>query len=151
MKVILKETISSLGIIGSEITVKNGYARNYLLPQGKALIANKASRDYFAQAKAKIDLKIAKEKSLAEELAKKVENIVITLKAKLKETAKDTKEIFGSIGIRDIMKELESKDVAINKKQLLLVSPIKETGEYKVSVNLYKNIEPKITVNVIPE
>ncbi|MGD8837597.1 MAG: 50S ribosomal protein L9, partial [Desulfobacteraceae bacterium] len=73
MKVILKETIDSLGIIGSEVTVANGYARNYLLPQGKAVPATDQYRKLLEHERAKFDLQIAKEKELAEQMAQKLE------------------------------------------------------------------------------
>jgi len=83
MKVILKETIELLGIIGSEVKVKDGYARNYLIPQGKAVTATQQNRNVLAQQKAKLDLQIAKERATAEEMAKKVEGVVCRLTAKV--------------------------------------------------------------------
>ena len=74
MKVILKETINSLGIIGSEVAVADGYARNYLLPQDKAVLATPQNRRIMEQEKAKFEIQIAKERTLAEEMAQKLEN-----------------------------------------------------------------------------
>ncbi len=152
MKVILRETISNLGIIGTEVTVKDGYARNYLLPQGKALIANEKNRNYFEQAKTKIALKIEKEKAFAEDLQKKLEAISITVKAKLKDIEdNEKKEIYGSVGVRDIIDELKAQNVEVEKKDIILPAPIKNIGEYKVPIFLYQNVEAKITVNVVTE
>ena len=72
MQVILKETIESLGIIGTEVNVAKGYARNYLLPQGKAILANPANRALMKQQKARVEMQIAKEKAFAEEMAAKL-------------------------------------------------------------------------------
>lgn len=147
MNVILKETIPTLGIIGAEVTVADGYARNYLLPQGKALEATEANRKVLAQAKAKFELQIAKEKALAEEMAKKVEAIVCKISAKVAEENR----LYGSVTTHDIMESLKNQDVEIERRMLLLSAPIKEIGTYKVAVRLYKDVEPEITVEVVAE
>ena len=79
MKIILKETIESLGIIGSEVTVANGYARNYLLPQNKAVRATPQNRKMMEKERAKFEIQIAKEKGLAEEMAKRLEGVVFII------------------------------------------------------------------------
>ena len=147
MKVILKETISSLGIIGSEVVVADGYARNYLLPQGKAVIATPANMKLMEQEKKKVDAQIAKEKSIAEEMAARISEVKCEISAKV---AEDTR-LYGSVTIQDIMDNLENQDVKIEKRMLLLSKPIKELGEYKVPVRVYKDVEPEITVVVVPE
>lgn len=147
MRVILKETIDTLGIAGSECDVAPGYGRNYLLPQGKAILATPENRKVMELAKAKLDLQIAKERKLAEEMAEKVKTVVCTIKAKVHE---DTK-LYGSVTTHDIKDALDSQDVQIERRSILLAEPIKEIGEYKVPVRLYKDVEPEITVNVVPE
>ena len=147
MKVILQETIDTLGIIGSEVTVAPGYARNYLLPQGKAVLATPQNRKMIEQAKAKFELQIAKEREFAEEMAKKVVEISCKITAKVS----DENRLYGSVTTHDIMNALKDQDVKIERRMLLLADPIKELGSYKVPVRLYKDVEPEITVEVIEE
>jgi large subunit ribosomal protein L9 len=147
MKVILKETINSLGIIGSEVTVAKGYARNYLLPQNKAVPATPENRNMLAQEKAKFELQIAKEKKIAEEMADRLEGVVCTISAKVSEEDR----LYGSITVRDILKALENQDIEVEKRMVLLTEPIKTLGTHKVPIRVYKEVEPEITVEVIPE
>jgi large subunit ribosomal protein L9 len=146
MKLILKETIESLGIIGSEVDVADGYARNYLLPQGKAVVATLANRQILAQQKAKFDLQIAKEKSLAEEMAEKLEAVVCTIQAKVS----DEDRLYGSVTARDILDSLASQEITLEKRNLLLKEPIKTLGTYKVPIRVYAGVEPEITVEIVP-
>jgi len=147
MRVILKETIDTLGIAGAECEVASGYGRNYLLPQGKAIIATPQNRKVMEQTKAKLELQIAKERKLAEEMANKIKEIVCTIKAKVHEE----NYLYGSVTTHDIKESLNNQEVMVERRAILLAEPIKEIGEYKVPIRLYKNVEPEITVNVIPE
>ncbi len=147
MKVILAETIESLGIIGSEVKVADGYARNYLLPQKKAVIANLQNRKLFKQQKARVDLQIAKEKGLAEEMAKRLEGVVCTIAAKVSEENR----LYGSVTPRDIIDALAGMGIVVEKKMLLLQEPIKTLGSYQVPIRVYKDVEPEITVEIISE
>ncbi len=147
MKVILKETIDTLGIAGSECEVAAGYGRNYLLPQGKAILATRQNRKIMEQTRAKLELQIAKERKLAEEMAGKVKDVVCTIKAKVHEDVR----LYGSVTSHDIKDSLNSQDVLVERRAILLAEPIKELGEYKVPIRLYKNVEPEITVKVIAE
>lgn len=147
MKVILKETISSLGIIGSEVNVAKGYARNFLLPQDKAVIATDQNRKLLAQQKAKFELQIAKEKEVAEEMAKRLEGVSCTITAKVS----DEDRLYGSVTARDILDSLAKQDIEIEKRMLLLSEPIKILGTFKVPIRVYKGVKPEITVEVVPE
>ncbi len=147
MKVILKETISSLGIIGSEVKVADGYARNYLLPQGKAVVATEANRKLLAQQKAKFDLQIAKEKEAAEEMAKRLEGVKCTIAAKVS----DEDRLYGSVTVREILDALAKQQIEIEKRMLLLPEPIKALGTYSVPIRVYTGVEPEITVEIVPE
>ena len=147
MKVILKETIDSLGIIGSEVTVAKGYARNYLLPQDKAVLATPQNRRMLEQEKAKFDLQIAKEKKIAEEMAASLEGVSCTITAKVSEEDR----LYGSIGVRDIIKALATEGVTVEKRMILLSEPIKTTGTHKIPIRVYKEVEPEITLEVVPE
>ena len=147
MKVILKETISSLGIIGSECDVAPGYARNYLFPQGKAVEATDRQKKLMEQERAKLELQIAKEKKLAEEMAEKVNDVECTVRRKVVEETK----LYGSVSVKDVRDALENEGVQVDKRSILLVEPIKEVGEYKIPVRLYKDVEPEITLKVEAE
>lgn len=147
MKVILKETIDSLGIIGSEVNVAKGYARNYLLPQNKALLATPENRNMLAQEKAKFELQIAKEKKIAEEMAARLEEVACKITAKVSEEDR----LYGSITVRDIMDALQEQGVEVEKRMILLTEPIKTIGIHKVPVRVYKEVEPEITVEIVPE
>ncbi len=147
MKVILKETIDSLGIIGSEVSVADGYARNYLFPQRKAVLATPQNRRMLEQEKAKFELQIAKERKVAEEMAQKLEGVVCKIKAKVSEEDR----LYGSVSIRDIIDALGEQDVVVEKRMVLLKEPIKALGTYSVPIRVYKEVEPEISVEVIPE
>ncbi|RLC16808.1 MAG: 50S ribosomal protein L9 [Deltaproteobacteria bacterium] len=147
MKVILKETIDTLGIAGAECDVAAGYGRNYLLPQGKAILATPQNRKVMEQAKAKLELQIAKERKIAEEMADKIKNVVCTIKAKVHEESR----LYGSVTTHDIKESLNKQEIMLERRSILLAEPIKEIGEYKVPIRLYKDVEPEITVTVIPE
>jgi large subunit ribosomal protein L9 len=147
MKVILKETIDSLGIIGSEVSVAKGYARNYLLPQQKAVPATPENRRMLAQEKAKFELQIAKEKKIAEEMAARLEGVVCRIEAKVSEEDR----LYGSVTVRDIIQALAKEGVELEKRMILLTEPIKSIGTHKVPVRVYKEVEPEITVEVVPE
>ena len=147
MKVILKETIESLGIIGSEVTVANGYARNYLLPQNKAVPATPQNRRILEQDKAKFEIQIARERKIAEEMAERLEGVFCTVAAKVSEEDR----LYGSVTVRDIINALAKQDVSVEKRMILLKEPIKAIGTYKVPIRVYNEVEPEITVEIVPE
>ena len=147
MKVILKETIDSLGIIGSEVNVAKGYARNYLLPQDKAVLATPENRKMLEQEKAKFELQIAKEKKIAEEMAERLQGVECKIAAKVSEEDR----LYGSITVRDILKALQDQGVEVEKRMILLTEPIKSIGTYKVPIRVYTEVEPEITVEIVPE
>lgn len=147
MKVILKETIDSLGIIGSEVNVAPGYARNYLLPQGKAVPATPQYRKILEHEKAKFDLQIAKEKELAQQMAQRLEGVGCEVTAKVHEGDR----LYGSITVRDIVDALAKNEIQVEKRMVLLKEPIKTTGTFQVPIRVYKDVEPEITVTVVPE
>ena len=147
MKVILKETIDSLGIIGSEVTVAKGYARNYLLPQQKAVLATPENHRALAQEKAKFDLQIAKEKKVAEEMAARLAEVSCKIAAKVSEEDR----LYGSITVRDVIKALAVEGVEVEKRMVLMTEPIKTIGTHKIPIRVYKEVEPEITLEVVPE
>ena len=147
MKLILKETINSLGIIGSEVTVADGYARNYLLPQDKAVLATPKNRRKMEHAKAKIEIQIVKERTMAEEMAQRLEGVVCRISAKVGEEDR----LYGSVTSRDIINALASQNIVVEKRMILMQEPIKKIGSFKIPVRVYKEVEPEITVEIVPE
>ncbi len=147
MKLILKETIESLGIVGSVVNVSEGYARNYLLPQKKAVLNTPQNLKMLEREKAKLEIQIAKEKGLAEEIAAKLEGVVCKITAKVSEEDR----LYGSISVRDIVDSLAANGFTVEKSMVLLAEPIKTLGTFTVPIRVYKGIKPNITVEVVPE
>jgi len=147
MKVILKETIEALGIVGSTVDVAKGYARNYLLPQDKAVVDTPQNRKMIQQQRVKFELQIAKEKKLAEEMASALEGVSCTISAKVSEADR----LYGSVTVRDIMDALAKKNITLDKRMILLKEPIKSIGTFTVPIRVYKGVEPEITVDVVAE
>ena len=147
IKVILKETINSLGIIGSEVRVADGYARNYLLPQEKAVLATPQNRRKMENEQAKFEIQIAKERTLAEEMAQKLENVVCQVSAKVSEEDR----LYGSVTARDIIDALAAQDIVVEKRIILLKEPLKTVGSFRVPIRVYNEVEPEITVEISPE
>lgn len=147
MKVILKETIESLGLVGSIVNVSEGYARNYLLPQKKAVLNTPQNLKMLEREKIKLEIQIAKEIGIAEETAKKLEGVVCRINAKVSEEDR----LYGSVSVRDIVDSLAAQGFTVEKSMILLGEPIKTLGTFNVPVRVYKGIKPVITVEVIPE
>lgn len=147
MKVILKETIESLGIIGSEVSVAKGYARNYLFPQGKAVEATPANHKKLELERTKVELQIAKEKGFAEEMAKRLEGVVCRIPAKV---AQDDR-LYGSVAARDILDALHGQGIDVEKHMVLLKEPIKAIGDFQIPLRIYKDVETEIKLQVVPE
>jgi large subunit ribosomal protein L9 len=147
MKVILKETIDSLGIIGSEVDVAKGFARNFLLPQGKAMLATPQNRRVLEQQRSKFELQIAKERKLAQEMAERLKGVAVTISAKVSEEDR----LYGSVTVREIVDALAEKDIKVEKRMVLLTEPLKTAGVHKVPIRVYKEVEPEISVEIVPE
>ncbi len=147
MRVILTQTIESLGIIGSEVEVKAGYARNFLLPQKMALVATPENRRRLDSEKAKFELQIAKERKLAEEMAQRLEGVACRIVAKVAEEDR----LYGSVGVRDIIDALAAQNIVVEKRMVLLTEPIKQLGSFKIPIRVYKGVEPEITLEVVSE
>lgn len=147
MKVILTETIESLGTIGDEVNVAKGYARNYLIPQNKAIVSTANNRKVFERRRAQLEHQLAKEATEAEMIAEKIRGAVCTIAGKVSEGDR----LYGSVSTRDIAEELKSQGFDVDKGMVMLSEPIKNLGSYIVPIRLYTNISPEITVRVVPE
>ncbi|MFC1895254.1 50S ribosomal protein L9 [Thermodesulfobacteriota bacterium] len=147
MKVILKETVDSLGIAGTTVDVRRGYARNYLLPKKKAILDTPANRRLMERTRLEIEVMITKEKALAEQVAERLEEVVLTIAAKVS----DEDRLYGSVSATEILKALEAIKIEVEKNMVKLPEPIKALGSYKVPIRLYQDVEPLITVEVVRE
>jgi large subunit ribosomal protein L9 len=145
MQVILKETIDTLGMAGTEVKVADGYARNYLFPQNKAVAATPANRKIMEQNRQKLELQIAKEKEIATQAAEKVAGVVCRIQARASKEGR----LYGSVSPSDICAALKEQGVEVSKRMIIIREPIKETGTYTVAINIYKDIHPEITVEVV--
>ena len=147
MELILKETIDSLGREGDVVKVKPGYARNYLLPQGKAVQATKENMAALEQNKAEIQARLDEQHKKAEALFKKLSGITL----EFEELAADDDKLFGSVTANDIFDRLAEKNVAVEKKNIFLPEPIKVLGEKKVTIKVGFDLEAEITVNIVAQ
>src|SRR3954454_6983149 len=144
MEVILLERIEKLGAIGDVVKVKNGYARNFLLPNGKALRANESNRKVFESNRARIESQNAERRSVAETESKDIDGVTIQLIRQ----ASNTGQLYGSVSARDLAEALEADGHKIAKNQIVLDRPIKAIGLQKVKVALHPEVSVTIHVNV---
>lgn len=145
MKLILNETISTLGQEGAVVTVKPGYGRNYLLPQGKAVLATKENLAILEQNKAAIEARLAEQQKQAEALSKKIAGLEIVIE----QLSGDDDRLFGSVTSADISAKLAEKNIVIDRKQIQLTEPIKSLGETTVPVKVGFQMFTDITVKVV--
>jgi large subunit ribosomal protein L9 len=144
MDVILLERIEKLGTIGDVVKVKNGYARNFLLPRGKALRANESNRKVFEANRATIEATNAERRSGAEAEARKVDGA----KVQLIRQASNVGHLYGSVTARDLAEALEAGGHKVARNQIVLDKPIKSIGVQEVKVQLHPEVSVTITVNV---
>jgi large subunit ribosomal protein L9 len=144
MDVILLERIEKLGSIGDVVKVKNGYARNFLLPRGKALRANDSNRKVFEANREKIEATNAERRTAAETDASKVEGARIQLIRQ----ASNAGHLYGSVSARDVAEALEAQGHKIAKNQIVLDRPIKSIGLQDVRIALHPEVSVTISVNV---
>ena len=147
MKLILTETIEPLGTAGDEVDVTNGYARNYLIPQKKAIMATPSNRKIFEGQRLQLQQRLAKDENTAEVMAEKMRGAVCTISGKVSEGDK----LYGSVSTRDIAEQLKTQGFDVDRGMVMLSDPIKTLGSYIVPIRLYTNIAPEITVRVVPE
>jgi len=144
MDVILLERIEKLGTIGDVVKVKNGYARNFLLPRGKALRANESNRKVFEANREKIEAQNAERRAGAEKEAKTIDG----LKIQLIRQASNTGQLYGSVSARDLAEALEAEGHKVPKNQIVLDRPIKTIGLNDVKIALHPEVSVTIQVNV---
>ena len=144
MEVILLERVEKLGGIGDVVTVKNGFARNYLLPNKKALRANEANKKVFEANRSQIEADNAARRGDAEKASKGIDGKTITLIRQ----ASNTGQLYGSVSARDLAELLAEDGAKLAKNQIVLDKPIKAIGLYQVKVQLHPEVAVTIKVNV---
>src|SRR3954468_21642075 len=144
MDVILLERVEKLGAIGDVVKVKDGFARNYLLPRKKALRANEANRKVFEANRAKIEEDNANRRGDAETASKSVDGKTVQLIRQ----ASNTGQLYGSVSARDIVDALEAEGAHVTKSQVILDRPIKAIGVHEVKVALHPEVSVTVKVNV---
>ncbi len=144
MEVILLERVEKLGAIGDVVKVKDGFARNYLLPRKKALRANEANRKVFEANRARIEEENAHRRSDAEKSAKGVDGKTVQLIRQ----ASNTGQLYGSVSARDVVEALEGVGAKVSKSQVVLDRPIKSIGMHEVKVALHPEVAVTVKVNV---
>ena len=147
MQVILKEDILNLGYKDDIVSVKDGYGRNYLIPQGKAVIASESARKELAENLKQRAHKIAKIKQDAQDLAAKIESISLTIATKASATGK----IYGSVTNIQIAEALAKLGHEIDRKIIVVKDAVKEIGSYKAVVKLHKEVNVEIPFEVVAE
>ena len=144
MEVILLERISRLGQMGETVKVKDGFARNFLLPQGKALRANEANKKKFEGQRAQLEARNLERKSEATQVAEKLDGksfIVVR-------SAGETGQLYGSVSTRDIAELLTAEGFTVSRNQIELNQPIKTIGLSNVAIALHPEVEVTVTLNV---
>jgi large subunit ribosomal protein L9 len=144
MEVILLERVEKLGGIGDVVTVKNGFARNFLLPNKKALRANEANKKVFEANRAKIESDNAERRTDAEKASKDVDGKTVQLIRQ----ASNTGQLYGSVSARDIVEALEADGAKVTKSQIVLNRPIKTIGVHDVKVALHPEVAVTVKINV---
>jgi large subunit ribosomal protein L9 len=147
MRVILKERLENLGRPGDVVTVKPGYARNYLIPQGFAYEATDANLRRIERERAQLEKREEEALSAARERAGSLEGVALSFTARASEEGK----LFGSITSADIAEKLAEQGLDIERKQVVLHEPIRMIGEFAVPIRLHADVRPEITVTVARE
>ncbi|MBC5773782.1 50S ribosomal protein L9 [Pontibacter sp. KCTC 32443] len=147
MEVILKDDVKGLGYKNDIVTVKPGYGRNYLIPQGFAVIADKANKKIVAENVRQAAHKADKIKNDAQELANSIGDLTLELPAKVGETGK----IFGSVTTLQLSDALKAKGIEVDRKRISFDQEVKTAGEYTATINLHKEVKHTVKFNVVAE
>ena len=147
MEIILRADVQHLGKIGEVVKVKDGYARNYLLPQGLAYPATDANKKKIAYEGERLVKQHAAEKSAAETEATRLADVQLTFEVKVGEEEK----LYGSVTAVDIQRKLEELGIKVDKRKIDLPEPIRELGEYKVGIKIHPEVRPEVRVTVVKE
>lgn len=144
MEVILLERVEKLGNMGDVVTVKPGFARNFLIPQDKALRATKANKARFEAEREYLEQRNAENRERAGVEGKQIEGTQLTMIRR----AGDTGQLYGSVSVRDVYESLMLKEISVNRNQIIIDQPIKTLGIHNVGIRLHAEVNVGITVNV---
>jgi large subunit ribosomal protein L9 len=148
MNVILMERVSNLGDLGEEVVVKNGHARNFLLPQGKAVRATEENREVFEAKRSELEASAVERLSEAEQRAHRLEDCSVTIAARTGEEGK----LYGSVGTAEIAQALSDMGIEVRKREVIMSEgAIRSTGEYEVDIHLHADVTRSINVAVVAE
>ena len=145
MEIILLYKIDNLGNVGDVVTVKPGYARNYLFPKGLAVRPSKRNIAFVEEKRKNIELKIAKEEQASQAIFDSLKNVEILMKVEVGENDK----LFGSVTAMDLQKALNEQNIEIEKQDILLDNPIKSLGMYDIPIKVTSSLKQNIKVNVV--
>ncbi|MCD8547071.1 MAG: 50S ribosomal protein L9 [Aeromonadaceae bacterium] len=149
MEVILLDKIARLGGLGDKVTVKSGFARNYLIPQGKAVMATKANLEMFEARRAELEAKLADQLAAAQARAAQIEALE---KVVIASKSGDEGKLFGSIGNRDVADAVTAAGVAVNKSEVRMPEgALRYTGEYDIALQLHADVKTTVKVEVVAE
>jgi len=147
MKVILQENVEGLGYLGDVLTVADGYARNFLLPRKKAVLAEERQVKLLQHLKRQIDQKAKKELEALGDIGKQMSNVSLTFEV---QTGKDDK-LFGSVTSKDIAEQLASQGMTVDRRKIQLPQPLKELGTFPVPIKLHRDVVTKINVTLLKQ
>jgi len=147
MEIILRADVQHLGKIGEVVKVKDGYARNYLLPKGLAYPASEANKKKIAFEGERLAKQQAAEKSAAETEATRLADVRLTFEVKVGEEEK----LYGSVTASDIQRKLEELGMHVDKRKIDLPEPIRELGEFRVGIKIHPEVRPEVIVTVVKE
>lgn len=148
MEIILLEKIANLGNLGDKVVVRPGYGRNFLIPQGKAVVATAEKLAEFEQRRAELERKAAAELAAAEARAEAIGNLTVTIAQK----AGDEGRLYGSVGTKDIADAATSAGVEVHKNEIHLPSgPIRHTGDFEIAVQLHGDVVGRLALKIVPE
>ena len=145
MEIILLDKIDNLGNVGDVVTVKPGYARNYLFPKGLAVRSSKRNIAFVEEKRKNIELKIAKEEQASQAVFDSLKNVEILMEVEVGENDK----LFGSVTTMDLQKALNDQNIEIEKQDILLDNPIKSLGVYDIPIKVTPSLKQNIKVNVV--
>ncbi len=146
MEIILKEDVINLGYKNDIVKVKDGYGRNYLIPQGKAVIATESAKKVLAENERQRAHKLAKIKADAEALAAKLNGVKLSISAKVNEDG----TIFGGVGAAQVAEALAAKGFEVDRKAIV-AETVKAVGEYTATINLHKEVKAEVAFEVVAE
>lgn len=149
MQIILLDKVANLGSLGDQVNVKAGYARNFLIPQGKAVPATKKNIEYFEARRAELESKLTDVLKAAEERAAEINALAkVTIASK----AGDEGKLFGSIGTRDIADAIKARGINVSKSEVRLPNGVlRTTGEHEITLQVHSEVFAKIIVDIVPE